>query len=292
MNAHTGSAPRAQDITLSNSLTDLAARIRQEHEAVSVALKDSVRHAIEAGALLIEAKKQVPHGGWLPWLADHCTISERTAQLYMRCAKNREAIEGQIRNGVADLSLNEAAAMLMLSSDVRKLLDFAKTAENLHGEELINFCVSEGVAVIYDPSYNPFAGRSDRERLDWLIFTMFLSCDTTVHRDGFAPQNAWQHVEYLLQRPFQNVEEWLGPEGDKWRRVYNYKNCSSMEKFKGAWEAFREQNRDLTLDDINAKLEALERQFEKDRAAGIITETNERRKRRRVSRNEQAGVAS
>ena len=35
-------------------------------------------------------------------------------------------IEAQMRNGVADLSLNEAAAMLMLSSDVRKLLSFAR----------------------------------------------------------------------------------------------------------------------------------------------------------------------
>ena len=40
----------------SNSLVDLAARIQVEHQAVSVALKDSVRHAIAAGELLIEAK--------------------------------------------------------------------------------------------------------------------------------------------------------------------------------------------------------------------------------------------
>ena len=46
----------------SNSLPDLAARIRNEHEAVSSALKDSVRHAIAAGELLIEAKAQLKHG--------------------------------------------------------------------------------------------------------------------------------------------------------------------------------------------------------------------------------------
>ena len=45
-----------------------------------------MRHAIEAGALLLEAKEQLKHGQWLPWLKDHCTISERTAQLYMRTA--------------------------------------------------------------------------------------------------------------------------------------------------------------------------------------------------------------
>jgi len=45
------------------------------------ALKNSVRHAIAAGTLLIEAKDKLGHGQWLPWLRDHCTISERTAQL-------------------------------------------------------------------------------------------------------------------------------------------------------------------------------------------------------------------
>src|SRR5262249_5037345 len=133
-------------IEASNSLADLAARIKAEHEAVSTALKDSVRHAIRAGNLLVEAKEQLKHGQWLPWLRDHCTISERTAQLYMRCAKNREAIEAQIRNGVADLSLNEAAAMLMLSSDVRKLLAFARDCEGLSAEELIERIAAEGIA--------------------------------------------------------------------------------------------------------------------------------------------------
>jgi len=115
----------------SNSLADLAARIRAEHEATAEALRDSVAHAMVAGDLLIEAKAQVPHGQWLPWLAEHCAISERTAQLYMRTAKNRTTIEEQIRNGVADLSLNEAAALLMLSSDVKKLFAFIKGAQGL-----------------------------------------------------------------------------------------------------------------------------------------------------------------
>jgi Protein of unknown function (DUF3102) len=137
-------APLAGD----NALPDLAARIRAEHEAVSHALKESVRHAITAGELLIEAKEQLDHGQWLPWLRDHCTISERTAQLYMRVAKNREEIENQMRNGVGDLSLNEAVALLMLSSDVRKVLDFAKQAEGtvhrvLHRQQCRGFPLAE-----------------------------------------------------------------------------------------------------------------------------------------------------
>ena len=90
---------------------DLAFCIRIEHEAAAGTPKHSVRQAIEVGELLLEAKKQLPREQWLPWLRDYCTISEHTAQLYMRVAKNRAAIEEHIRNGVPDLSLNEAAAL-------------------------------------------------------------------------------------------------------------------------------------------------------------------------------------
>jgi N6-adenosine-specific RNA methylase IME4 len=81
----------------SNSLTDLAARIRREHEAAAGRFKLALQHAMAAGALLIEAKAQLSHGQWLPWLRDYCRVPERTAQLYMRLAEH----EFEIRN-VAD----------------------------------------------------------------------------------------------------------------------------------------------------------------------------------------------
>jgi hypothetical protein len=48
--------------------------------------------------------------------------------------KNRETIEDRIRNGVADLSLNQAAALMVMTSDVRKLFNFARDAEHLSVE--------------------------------------------------------------------------------------------------------------------------------------------------------------
>jgi hypothetical protein len=75
------------DLNRSNLLTDLAARIRAEHEATSAALKSGVRHAMAAGDLLLEARQQVPHGQWLAWIKENCELSERTAQLYIRLAK-------------------------------------------------------------------------------------------------------------------------------------------------------------------------------------------------------------
>ena len=58
----------------------------------------------------------------------------------------------------------------MLSSDVRKLLNFANQAEGLSGEALIEFCIVNNVAVINAPHYDPFAGRSEAEKLEWLDF--------------------------------------------------------------------------------------------------------------------------
>jgi Protein of unknown function (DUF3102) len=260
-----------------NSLPDLAARIKAEHQAVSEALSESVRHAMAAGELLIEAKDQLQHGQWLPWLRDHCTISERTAQLYMRVAKNRDEVEAQMRNGAADLSLNETAALLMLSSDVRKLLNFAKGAEGLSGEALIDFCVANGVGVISTPNYNPFAKCSEAEKLEWTVFTLFLSYDGAAGRAGLAPQDAWSHVEYLLQKQFKSVDEWLGPEGYKFRSLWTDRHPS--EEFKTAWAAFRDAHHGATIAEVEAEGNTLHAAFEKNKATGVIQSSKRRRGR-------------
>jgi hypothetical protein len=75
----------------SKSLTDLAYRIKAEHEAAASALDRGAQHARNAGDLLIEAKAQLEHGQWLPWLVEHCEIPEKTAQRYMRMARARQS---------------------------------------------------------------------------------------------------------------------------------------------------------------------------------------------------------
>jgi hypothetical protein len=95
----------------SNSLADLASKIRAAHNGVSMLLTRSVERACEAGDLLIEAKQQLDHGQWLPWLAESVEISERTARRYMRLARNRDAIEAN-RPSMSDLTINGVLAAL------------------------------------------------------------------------------------------------------------------------------------------------------------------------------------
>ena len=201
-----------------------------------------------AGDLLLEAKATVPHGQWLQWFADNCgPISERTGQLYMKLAKNRATIEKEMANpqSVADLTLNEAAALCVLAGRLEKMMDFAKRAETCSGDDLVNLCVQQGFAVIQDEGYDPFAGRSEVEHRDWILFGFFL---------GNGSESAFSHVEWLLQRPFQNVAEWLGPEGDRCRRAWHLKPVS--DDCREAWAQFQIEYAGKTTDEIWAEVQS------------------------------------
>jgi hypothetical protein len=76
-------------------LDAIVAQIRWHGARMIERLRQTLDEAREIGGLLIEAKAQVSHGEWLPWLAENVAISERTAQEWMRLAKaDPQAIEG------------------------------------------------------------------------------------------------------------------------------------------------------------------------------------------------------
>jgi Protein of unknown function (DUF3102) len=128
------------EIEASNSLVDLAARIKAEHKATVDALRTAVIHAMAAGDLLLEARKQVPHGQWGQWFNDNCAMSSRSGQLYMQLAKHRNIIEKEMAKtamGVADLTLNEAAALCVLAGRIEKVMEFAKQAEGINSEDFV-----------------------------------------------------------------------------------------------------------------------------------------------------------
>jgi len=237
-------------LSLSNSLADLSARIRVEHRATSAALKSSVEHAMAAGDLLLEAKALVPHGQWLPWLAEHCEMSERTAQLYMRTAKNREAVELQMRNTDADLTLNEAAALLFLTSDVKKLLAFTKQiSETADPEQVVAVCVEHGVALIRDTGYDMWAGTNAEQKRDWTLYVVFLATS------GWSVDGAGWTVEWLRQRPFVSVDEWLGPEGADFRR--RCRMSLMPQSHIDGWREYASARINISLDEIEAELISL-----------------------------------
>jgi Protein of unknown function (DUF3102) len=125
-------APSVTERGPESSLADL--------DQLARALHRGFMHARVAGELLIQAKAKAGHGKWLPWLRDECEISERTASLYMRLAKNRGGIDDQIGNAVADLTLR--GAMKLLSPPRQS---------NPHAEEMAESSAGTAAARAVDP---------------------------------------------------------------------------------------------------------------------------------------------
>ena len=99
-------------MTTDIALPDLAIQINQEHAQAEQSARSAIAHAIKAGDLLLMAKAQLKHGIWLDWLKANCTLSERTAQAYMRLAREVPKLDDSKAQRVADLPLRQALAAL------------------------------------------------------------------------------------------------------------------------------------------------------------------------------------
>jgi hypothetical protein len=97
-----------KSVSKQSPLAELAERIRAEHQSAIASIRQGAQHAMIAGELLLEAKRQLKHGDWTKWLeANCCAISDRTAQVYMHLALNRAALEAKPQHA-ADLSVRKA----------------------------------------------------------------------------------------------------------------------------------------------------------------------------------------
>jgi hypothetical protein len=135
----------------------------------------------------------------------------------------------------------------IMASDLDELHRIlARIAEGADLNDLAGFASEQKFAAMtmVDRHYDPFHGRSEDERREWLLFTLFLGGGESSHR----------HVEWLLQRPFQNVGEWMGAEGDRYRKIYQMR--TSLES-KKAWHEFAEEHRDRSLESVSDELAQL-----------------------------------
>ena len=88
-------------------------------EAITQEILDAKRRGGEAiltiGRCLTEAKQTLPHGEWLPWLTEQVEFSPRTAQNFMRLAR-----EWSNTQALADLGAAKALTLLALPTEERE----------------------------------------------------------------------------------------------------------------------------------------------------------------------------
>ena len=97
----------------------LAPKEGRDIEVITQEILDAKRRGGEAiltiGRCLTEAKQAIPHGEWLPWLNERVEFSERTAQNFMRLAR-----EWSNPHALADLGAAKALTLLALPAEERE----------------------------------------------------------------------------------------------------------------------------------------------------------------------------
>jgi hypothetical protein len=89
-------------------LAALASVINAEHALAEAGLRESIRHAIRCGELLVVAQRAVAYGQWGTWLRQNFKFSARTARFYMQLA----ALGPAERQRVAEVPLRQALQSL------------------------------------------------------------------------------------------------------------------------------------------------------------------------------------
>lgn len=71
-------------------------RLTEIHRTLQGIGREALGLAVEAGDILRRVKASLPHGGWLPWLAENVPFTDRTARRYIRVSEATEA--GKIKS--------------------------------------------------------------------------------------------------------------------------------------------------------------------------------------------------
>jgi hypothetical protein len=84
---------------------DFADQIKAENSGAEEAITRAIEHMMTAGELLLKAEPEL-----MPWLKEHCKLSNDTARLYMFMAQHRSKLEAKPQQ--TGLTVREAISFL------------------------------------------------------------------------------------------------------------------------------------------------------------------------------------
>ena len=70
-------------------INDLASKIHELHTAAQAHAETAIKHAAEAGKLLLDLKQRLPHGQFSAYVSKNMSISIRQCQRYMSAARGK-----------------------------------------------------------------------------------------------------------------------------------------------------------------------------------------------------------
>ena len=93
-----------------SSPRDFTRLANEEHALCESSARDAVQHAVAAGQYLLKVKAIIHHGQWDAWLKFQFAASHRTANAYMRLAREYPKLSPQIGSTAANLTIRKALA--------------------------------------------------------------------------------------------------------------------------------------------------------------------------------------
>jgi hypothetical protein len=100
-------------------------------EAIRRGTQASLEHYRRAGEMLLEAKAQLAHGEWGPWLKRHFALSSTSALAYMKLAREMLANSQNLRfSTLSDVAYPYKKARYQTPVDVEKLVQHQQDREN------------------------------------------------------------------------------------------------------------------------------------------------------------------
>jgi hypothetical protein len=102
--------------TLSQNINDTWTDAEEQAGKATEFAKSSVCHGLNVGQMLAEAKAELTHGEWEPWIEKNCPFGSRQARKLMRLAREWPQIEESIRTCGSVLGINGALALVSESS--------------------------------------------------------------------------------------------------------------------------------------------------------------------------------
>ena len=190
------------EITCTRDIEDITAEILEAKRAGGEAI-------LTIGRGLIEAKALLAHGEWLPWLTERVEFSERSAQNFMRLAR-----EWSNPQTLADLGASKALALLALPAEERA--DFIASVHVVDGaekttEELSSRELAQAIRERDEARREAEAARADAGTAEAARAKMAADMETAYFwarkalQPTLTPPNEWVSVEERLPKEKQRV---------------------------------------------------------------------------------------
>jgi hypothetical protein len=212
-------------------LQTIASQANREHELATAAACEALEHAVRCGELLAQAKAELGHGNFLPWLKANFAGSERTARNYMQLSLNRQR--------VADLGCDSIRGALSALAD---------RVEPAHADQidpLKEFEIPAPFEIPFDHGLFLGAPGEGGEGNGFAIFTPYTDVNfvfVSTLEDGTFADAAGERDGWWVcgRRPIIRKYAWayllkLRP-GVNWNAVDEIVDIPSGHEWAGPWE--------------------------------------------------------